>query len=303
MTRELAAATAEESSEAGEAQTSQESHGVVRSLLTTGAPAEPSTVQTSSDPIGKNGFMKLVGVDLDWVRTQLHVFVDETRLVNQSGSGLITTRRAPACGRDRALALAEVVHPILDRLYPEWMSENATASTDEFRAERDAAKRLLARLDTQAEVEAKLGGGDLSPRLTAASLHPLIWTAAQAQWSTGHRHEAVLAAAKAVNSQLQSKVGRRDISETDLVRQAFSDKPPEPGKSRMRFSAIADDQTKESMRQGAMNFGAGCFAAIRNPLGHLPNDEVELDEQTALERLAALSLFARWIDEADILEK
>jgi len=49
-----------------------------------------------------------------------------------------------------------------------------------------------------------------------------------------------------------------------------------------------------------MNFGFGCFAAIRNPLGHLPNDEVELDEQTALEPLAALSLFARWIDEADV---
>ena len=40
--------------------------------------------------------------------------------------------------------------------------------------------------------------------------------------------------------------------------------------------------------------------AIRNPVAHLPNDEIELDEQTALERLAALSLFARWVDEADV---
>jgi hypothetical protein len=103
-----------------------------------------------------------------------------------------------------------------------------------------------------------------------------------------------------VNSHLQAKVDRRDISENDLIRQSFSDKAPEVGKARLRFNDILDDQTRDSMRQGAMNFGSGCFAAIRNPLGHLPNDEVELDEQTALERLASLSLLARWIDEADV---
>ena len=244
--------------------------------------------------------VNLSGVDVEWVQDQLRTFVVDTRPVNQSGAGFITTQSAPACGRDRAIELAEVVHPILERLYPEWASENSSRSTDEFRTERDAAKRLLARLDTQAEVRARLGD-DLSPRLTAAALHPLIWRAAQAQWSTGHRHEAVLAAAKAVNSHLQTKVSRRDISETDLVRQAFSEKAAEPGKARLRFDTILDDQTRESMRQGAMNFGSGCFAAIRNPIGHLPNEEVELDAETALERLAALSLFARWIDEADLI--
>lgn len=99
---------------------------------------------------------------------------------------------------------------------------------------------------------------------------------------------------------LQSKVNRRDVSETDLVRQSFSDKAPEPGKPRLRFAHITDVQTADSVRQGVMAFGAGCFQAIRNPIGHLPNGQVELDEQTALERLAALSLLARWIDEASL---
>jgi hypothetical protein len=45
---------------------------------------------------------------------------------------------------------------------------------------------------------------------------------------------------------------------------------------------------------------SSCFAAIRNPVGHLPNDQVELTEQSALERLAALSLLARWVDEAEV---
>jgi uncharacterized protein (TIGR02391 family) len=243
--------------------------------------------------------VNLDGVDTGWVRQQLETFINETRAINQSSAGFITTRSAPQCGRDQALALSEIVHPILERIYPEWASENSASQTDEFRAQRDAAKRLLARLDSYAEVQEKLGA-DLSPRLSAASLHRLIWKAAQTQWSTGHRHEAVLAAAKAVNSHLQTKIGRRDISESELVRQSFSDKPAELGKFRLRFSEITDEQTRKSMRQGAMDFGAGCFTAIRNPVGHLPNDEIELDEQTALERLAALSLFARWIDDAEV---
>jgi hypothetical protein len=49
-----------------------------------------------------------------------------------------------------------------------------------------------------------------------------------------------------------------------------------------------------------MAFGAGCFQAIRNPVGHLPNEEHELTEQEALERLAAFSLLARWIQEATL---
>lgn len=102
------------------------------------------------------------------------------------------------------------------------------------------------------------------------------------------------------NSRLQEKLNRRDLSEVKLVREALSDKPPEPGKPRLRFPDVGDEQTRESMRQGVMGFGAGCFQAIRNPVGHLPNDEHELSEQSALERLAALSLFVRWIDQAQV---
>lgn len=232
------------------------------------------------------------GINLDWVREQLIEFTSETHFNRGIGG--------PACGRAAALGLAEAVQPILDRLYPEWRSENAKNMFDEFRSERDAATKLLARLETRGEITGNLGGNDLSPRITAASLHPLIWRAAEAQWSTGHRHEAVLAAAKAVNSMLQAKLGRRDVSEGDLVRQAFSSKDAGPGKPRLRFPYIEDEQTRSSMQQGVMEFGAGCFGAIRNPVGHRPNDELELDDQTALERLAALSLLARWIDEAQL---
>ncbi|MFC7429745.1 TIGR02391 family protein [Nocardia tengchongensis] len=214
----------------------------------------------------------------------------------------MTAKTLPQCGRPEAIRMAETVRPILAKLYPEWQSENQTSKNDEFKSERDAARKLLARLDSHEEVLARLGGADTSPRITAAGLHPLIWKAASAQWSTGHRHEAVLAAAKAVASLLETKVSRRDLLESDLIKQAFSDREPEPGKPRLRYLGFSNEKTAESMRRGVMEFGGGCFAAIRNPVGHVPNEELDLDEQTALERLAALSLFARWIDEADLVE-
>jgi hypothetical protein len=65
-------------------------------------------------------------------------------------------------------------------------------------------------------------------------------------------------------------------------------------------SAVAHGRHRGQMRAGAIEFGSGCFRAIRNPVGHLPNDEIEMKEQEALERLAALSLLARFIDDADV---
>jgi hypothetical protein len=241
------------------------------------------------------------GVDLPAVTSELENYVAATQPKNRSGGGVITAMNDPTCGRAEAIQLTERVGPILDALYPRWRDENPGSKYFEFQAERDACQRLRARIASQAEIDAMLAGRDASPQMRANQLHDLVWRAAQAQWSTGHRHEAVLAGAKAVNSMLQAKLERRDISDVQLVREAFSENDRVPGRHRLRFSAVEDEQTRESMRQGVMSFGAGCFQAIRNPVGHLPNEENELSEQEALERLAALSLLARWIEEADVL--
>ena len=179
-------------------------------------------------------------------------------------------RASPQCGRAEAIRQVETIRPILDRLYPVGQSENTTSKNDEFKSERDASRRLLARLDNHEEVSARLGGVDASPRI-AASLHHLVWGAAKVQWSVGHRHEAVLAAAKAVNSQLQAKIGRRDVSEVDRVKQAFSEeKAPEPAKPRLRFTSIGDEQTAKSMQGGVLEFGSGCFRACDPQPGWAP---------------------------------
>jgi len=246
--------------------------------------------------------LNLRGVDVERVKMELETFVSETTPHNASGGGFITARSNPACGRPRALELSERVRPILDRLYPQWQNENLGSKTFEFQAERDACSRLLSRTASNEEIVALFSGHDDAPRLSASQMHELVWRAASAQWATDHRHEAVLAASKAVNSRLQEKLDRRDISEARLVREAFSDKPPEPGRPRLRYMHVEDEQTRDSMRQGVMAFGAGCFQAIRNPVGHLPNEDHELDAQPALERLAAFSLLLRWIDEASLEE-
>lgn len=244
--------------------------------------------------------LNLQGADVDGVKKELTEYVEQTSPRNRSRDNFISNHNDPACGRAEALELTERVLPILGRLYPGWRGENEPDKYFEFAAERDACSRLLGRIGSREAIAGLFADHDDGPQLSATRMHHLVWHAASAQWATGHRHEAVLAAAKAVNSRLQEKVGRRDISEVKLVREAFTEKAAEPGKARLRFGQIEDEQTRDSMRQGAMSFGVGCFQAIRNPVGHLPNEDNELDEQAALERLASLSLLLRWVDEAEL---
>jgi hypothetical protein len=144
------------------------------------------------------------------------------------------------------------------------------------------------------------GGTPSPPGGSPGELHRIVWGAASAQWSSEHWHEALFAAAKAIDSMLQTKLERRDISGVQLVQEAFSANAPSEHKPRLRFPAIEDEQTRQSVTQGALSFGVGCFQAIRNPVGHLPNEQHELTRQEAFERLAALSLLTRWIEDASV---
>jgi len=237
----------------------------------------------------------------DWVKEQLNRFVIEAKPRNNSGPGVISLGETPACGRSEAIRQLETVRPILDRLYPDWRADNSPSSNFEFKREHDAAQRLIARLDTRAEVDEMLAAFDSSPSISAAGMHPLVWEAAKSQWNLGNHAEAVDAVARAVNSMLQRKLERRDLSEGKLFEQALAKADAAPGKARLRYLAEPTLSTAESKRQGVMDFGKGCFSVIRNPLAHLPDDEIDVDEQAALESLAAFSLLARWIDQADLL--
>jgi hypothetical protein len=55
-----------------------------------------------------------------------------------------------------------------------------------------------------------------------------------------------------------------------------------------------------SRQRGLQALGQGCVAGIRNVVAH--DHALELPEQLALEYLATLSVFARWLDETELEE-
>jgi hypothetical protein len=98
--------------------------------------------------------------------------------------------------------------------------------------------------------------------------------------------------------ELQHRLDRRDVSEVDLVRQAFTLDPPTEGRPRLRVMPDDGSRTYRSVHEGIAAFGAGCYQAIRNPLAHDVDDEPS--EHEALEQLAAFSILARWVESAEL---
>lgn len=158
---------------------------------------------------------------------------------------------------------------------------------------REAALRALGLHTIGAEAKVRMRSD--APDLAADRFHTWVWAAAQPMWEAGSHREAVAAAARSVNARLQQKVAKHDISESKLCRAVFSMDPPKSDQPRLRFPGIRGSETWKSRQQGAAEFGAGCFQAIRNPLAHEHN--FEISAQHALEQLAAFSVLARWIDE------
>lgn len=139
------------------------------------------------------------------------------------------------------------------------------------------------------------------PTLAASGMHRWVWDASVNLWDNEHYGSAVLEAAKAVELQTQLKLGRTDLDGKDLYAQVFSTKPPEPDNPRLRFPNIDEKKQKSawgSAHEGAQHLGMGCAQGIRNPRAHSPDD---LDEQEALEQLAALSVLARWVETCAVI--
>lgn len=149
--------------------------------------------------------------------------------------------------------------------------------------------------------------GPTGPMLAANQLHPWVWNAAVDRWDSGHWTDAVDAAARAVEELTQQKMNLASLSGPDLYSKTFSTEPPEPGRPRLRFSEIPetseDGKTSRkwtSAHEGAGAFGRGCAQGIRNMHAH---GTAELSEQEAIEFLAALSVFARWVDSAVVVRE
>lgn len=136
------------------------------------------------------------------------------------------------------------------------------------------------------------------PEIGPNSMHPVVWGAAQRLWEDGHLRQAVTAAAEALVGQLKAITGRREVADTALWQECFADKEPVVGKPRLRWPGEQTDRDVKNMNDGLRNFAPGVQMTIRNSATH---DQSEMPAQEALERLATLSLLARWaFDECEV---
>lgn len=196
------------------------------------------------------------------------------------------------------LEQAVVIERILEVVLPRWQDEvDVPLPETRWDELREAAVRARGVLRREADLRKILG--DDAPKISAAELHPWVWDGARPLWVTGNFGEAVDAAIKKLHAETQSKLGRRDVNGASLFEQAFSTVGPEPGKPRLRRMPDDESDTYRSKQVGAMALGKALFTGIRNPLSH--EADHELSEQEALESLAAISILARWVDEADLV--
>lgn len=230
-------------------------------------------------------------INHEWAIEKLESFIRTASVSHDGAGGWRRSAPLPA-----VQAEAQVVEHILDRVLPAWRTADWPKRPYSFWRESEAATRAIAQLQAEQELAENLGTN--APQLDASTLHPWVWGSVQGLWGSGHYRQAVGMAAVAVNAQAQAKIGRKDLSEWKLLNNAFGLKDPEPGEPRLRLAPKEDSDTWRSRHDGAAAFARGAYAGIRNPIAHEAGDELE--ENEALEQLAAFSILARWIDTATV---
>ncbi|ANQ74431.1 TIGR02391 family protein [Rhodococcus sp. 008] len=135
------------------------------------------------------------------------------------------------------------------------------------------------------------------PQVSAASMHPLVWSAAERLWRGEHYRQAVTNAAEALASHIKTLTGRNDVSETAIWQETFAEGAPLPGKPRLRWPGDPNARYVKTMNVGMRFFSSGAQMTIRNSAAHGVD---EMSEQEAIERLATLSLLARWVDQCEL---
>lgn len=242
----------------------------------------------------------MTGLNIGWAITELTKFINQTEMTNSSrsedGLVLITHRSTTAAPDAEVTKQAQVVEKIFNKVLPHWRQDIELNSSNRWTRHREAAIRAREQLLRDDEIRKNLG--DDAPEISASKLHPWIWSGASSLWQSGHCRSSVEDAAKKVNAETQNKLGRRDLSETKLFQEAFTEKAAAPGKPRLRRMPPDGSDTYKSMQRGAMALAEGIYAGIRNPFNHDSPEDIE--EQVALEYLAALSVLARWVDASTV---
>jgi hypothetical protein len=169
----------------------------------------------------------------------------------------------------------------------------------EWASAEEGCFELLGHLRYRDNVEVTVGpGGPIGSGRSLGveiQLHPGVWQSTSPAWEEGWYADAVKAATLFVLGSLGGKLRRHDTSGVDLISEAFSLEPPGPGRPRLRLPRVTPDtEAWVNAHTGVRSFGVGCVLTLPNLTAG------ELEPGDALQFLVGLSMFARWVDDADV---
>lgn len=171
-----------------------------------------------------------------------------------------------------------------------WSTMSAPKAPISPRDIRACAATVRGRLEAMI-TEAEAAAESSVPSFSPANLHPLIWSAAAAHWTTHQYRVAVREAAEALVVDWKTKLKRHDVkSDTTFWQQTLSDGDPKPGVPKLVWRGDPESATASNMRGGlgplakALNdLATGLNLTVRNVCTHTRD---ELSEQEAMERLS-----------------
>ena len=238
-------------------------------------------------------------LDKEWALHEIDEFLQATAWLNPPPSNVVTTGSRQRASDQELAEQAVVLEKILAKVVPQRGPAGPLSASPSFRWNELRRRAVDARVLLVREEELRKRLGDDAPEMDAGRLHPWVWESAASYWRTGHHSQAVQQAAIRINAEAQAKAGRRDVSEVDLFNQLFTLEPPKPGAPRLRLMVNDGSKTYENLHRGARALADGLYTAIRNPGAH--SISAGDDEQLAMEQLAAWSLLARWVDQAQLV--
>lgn len=254
----------------------------------------------------------------DWMTTQVESSLSESRgllptvwvaegqdLADVRYRELKVAEAAGAAARAVAVTGAYMAVAGLGALDPiaNWSmmsSPKAVVSPQDVRSTAASVKGRLATMIAEAEAAEETSVPGFAP----SQLHPVIWGAAAAHWTTHQYRVAVREAAEALTINWKTRLDRNDVEDTVFWQQTLSPGDATPERPKLVWPGEPGDKTVRSMRGGlepltkALNkLATGLNLTVRNVTTHTRH---ELSEQHALERLAAYGYLARLLDECRI---
>ncbi|MCE7080425.1 TIGR02391 family protein [Streptomyces sp. ST2-7A] len=179
-------------------------------------------------------------------------------------------------------------------------SPKALFTPQEVRTTAATVRGRLSTMIDEAEAETEFA----LPGFAPSQLHPIIWTAAAAHWTTHQYRVAVREASEALTLHWKTVLGRHDSNDTPFWQETLSPGDPKPGKPKLVWPGDPTTKTCKSMRGGLeplgkalTNLATGLNLTVRNVTTHTRD---ELTEQEGMERLAAYSYFARLLEKCEI---